>query len=135
MINILNTADIAHDFIQAMYARYDVEPDYPWQKFPDYAVFRHTNGGRATVGKWFCLLMIIPAGKIGLDNDDMIAVINVKTDPVILGGLLATTGIYPAYHMNKEHWISVHLAMIDNAILWQLIDESHQLTIRAVSLQ
>ena len=34
---------------------YSAEPDYPWVKYPDYEVFRHTSNK-----KWFALIMEIP---------------------------------------------------------------------------
>lgn len=39
-------------------------------------------------------------------------------------------GIYPAYHMNKEHWLSLHLSEIDEALLFELLDESFALTLK-----
>ena len=40
--------------------RYGAAAEYPWAKFPDFAVFRHT-GNR----KWFCLYMPVPSEKLG----------------------------------------------------------------------
>ncbi len=43
-------------------------------------------------------------------SDEGIAdVLNVKCDPVLIGSLRMQEGFYPAYHMNKETWISVLL--------------------------
>ena len=32
-----------------------------------------------------------------------------KADPEKIGGLTGRPGVYPAYHMNKEHWITLVL--------------------------
>lgn len=34
---------------------YGVEPDYPWRKSPNFAVFRHSSNQ-----KWFALVMEVP---------------------------------------------------------------------------
>ena len=36
---------------------YHVSPDYPWMRYPRYAVFRHAGSG-----KWFGLVMDVPRG-------------------------------------------------------------------------
>ncbi|MCI5764916.1 MmcQ/YjbR family DNA-binding protein [Actinobacillus porcinus] len=102
---------------------YGVAPEYPWAKYPDYAVFRHSHHR-----KWFALLMNIPAHKLGLENDAEIWVVNVKAKPEEIGSLRMMNGIYPAYHMNKEHWLSLNLAEMDEKLLYELIDESFYLT-------
>jgi len=51
-----------------------------------------------------------------------------KSDPFLIGSLRREQGIYPAYHMNKEHWVSVHLEQIAEDELFGLIDISYGLT-------
>ena len=80
------------------------ETDHPWARYPDYVVFRHT-GNR----KWFALLMCIPREKLGLPGGGLLDVLNVKCDPRMVGSLLAQEGFHPAYHMNKDHWVSILL--------------------------
>lgn len=104
---------------------YGVEPEYPWAKFPDYAVFRHLHHR-----KWFAVLVNIEADKIGLNTIEKIWVLNVKAKPEEIGSLRMIKGVYPAYHMNKEHWLSLNLAEIDERLLNELIDESFSLTFK-----
>lgn len=102
---------------------YKTVPDHPWTRDPDSAVLRHKNG------KWYGLIMSIPAGKLGLPDDKMIDIINLKCDPEISPYLRTRTGIYPAYHMNKEHWITVILnGLVPLEELYPLIDASFELT-------
>ena len=105
--------------------RYGVEPEYPWAKFPDYAVFRHCHHR-----KWFAVLMNIEANKIGLNAIEKIWVLNVKAKPEEIGSLRMIKGVYPAYHMNKEHWLSLNLAEINDTLLYELLDESFSLTFK-----
>lgn len=101
-----------------------VEPEYPWEDHPKFAVFRH-RGNR----KWFALVMDLPRSKLELDGGGMIDVVNLKCDPVLIGSLLTEPGIYPAYHMNKTHWLS---AALDGSLpadrLEFLLNRSYDLT-------
>lgn len=81
---------------------YSAEPDYPWVKYPDYEVFRHTSNK-----KQFALIMEIPKDKLGLQTKDVLSVVNFKCDPIMIGSFLNKEGYFPAYHMNKTSWISL----------------------------
>ncbi|UWZ93063.1 MmcQ/YjbR family DNA-binding protein [[Pasteurella] aerogenes] len=115
----------ATHFTVQIQQRYGIKAEYPWAKFPDYAIFRHAHHR-----KWFALLMNITANKIGLASRDEINIVNLKAKPEEIGSLRRIKGIYPAYHMNKEHWISVHLGEIEETLLWELLDESFYLTVK-----
>ena len=83
---------------------YNAEPDFPWKEYPDYEVFRH-NSNR----KWFALIMGVPKSKLGLPESEILDVVNLKCDPLLSGSLRCEPGFFPAYHMNKESWITVAL--------------------------
>ena len=56
---------------------------------------------------------------------------NVKVDPLLTGALRTQRGILPAYHMNKERWVSV---LLDGSVPLEqalaLLDMSFSLTRR-----
>ena len=83
---------------------YGVEPDFPWARFPNHMVFRHEQNR-----KWFALLMSIPGSKLGIPGDQTVDILNLKCDPLLTGSLRREPGFYPAYHMNKETWITAAL--------------------------
>lgn len=83
---------------------YGILPDYPFLKSPEHAVFRHKRSR-----KWFGLLLIVPGSKFGLSQGLPVDVLNVKCDPELIPVLRSQPGIYLAYHMNKNHWISILL--------------------------
>ena len=87
---------------------YSAQPDYPWADTPLAAVFRHA-GNR----KWFALLMEVPRDKLGLLGTEKLDIVNFKCDPILIASLRGEAGIFPAYHMNKEQWISI---LLDNAV-------------------
>jgi len=84
--------------------RYGVEPEYLWAENPNFAVFRHS-----ATQKWFAVIMDVPSNRLGLPGETLVDVMNVKCGPVMAGSLLTEKGFLPAYHMNKDHWISILL--------------------------
>ncbi|HEY1846068.1 MAG TPA: MmcQ/YjbR family DNA-binding protein [Buttiauxella sp.] len=108
---------------QAIWEKYQVEPDYPWQKNSDYAVLRHKFKR-----KWFALIFRIEPEKLGLPGEQPLEAMNIKVQPEMLGSLRMQPGILPAYHMNKEHWVTVLLESVPDDEILGLIDESFHLT-------
>ncbi|NHF65962.1 MmcQ/YjbR family DNA-binding protein [Xanthomonas hortorum] len=103
---------------------FDANPDYPFEKFPHYAVLRHSGSE-----KWFALVMLVPRSKLGIDGDGDVEVIDVKVNPDKLAQLRKRDGILPAYHMNKEHWITILLdGPVSRADIHSLLHESYELT-------
>ena len=99
--------------------------DYPWEKYPNYEVFRHENNK-----KWFALVMDIPKSRLGVSgNDSIISVVNVKCDKILISSLWEQDGIFPAYHMSKEHWITVALdGSVPDDTIKMLLDMSFEAT-------
>lgn len=93
-----------NEFINYVRTAYGVKGDNPWQKDPESTVFRHI-GNR----KWFALVMRVKKHCIGVDSDEYIDIVNFKCDKVMVGPALGNKGFYPAYHMNKENWITAAL--------------------------
>lgn len=87
---------------QLILEHYSTEPDHPWMKYPNYAVFRHSSNQ-----KWFALIMDVPKKRLGLQGDDLLNVVNFKCEPILMGSLLGEPGFFPGYRMNKESWITV----------------------------
>jgi len=110
------------------YAReqYKAEPEYLWDKLPGYAVLRHQDSE-----KWFALVMNVPGTKLGLSDEAEVDILEVKARPEHIGSLRKMDGILPAYHMNKEHWISVLLSgPLTAKEIHNLLGESYELTSR-----
>jgi predicted DNA-binding protein (MmcQ/YjbR family) len=67
--------------------------------------------------------------KLNIDKEGIVSVLNLKNIPEMIGGLRMKTGILPAYHMNKEHWITVLLdGTVAKQKIFDLIDISYDLT-------
>lgn len=73
--------------------------------------------------------MEISKSKIGLNDNGLVNVVNLKCDPLLIGSLLFEKGIHKGYHMNKNHWITVRLdGSVDNDKIKWLLNMSFDLT-------
>lgn len=101
--------------------QYKVSPEYPWAKDQTSAVFRHGDNR-----KWFALIMDVKRNKLGLAGEDSVDAVNLKIDDMFFRDMLVREeGIMPAYHMNKEHWITVLLdGTVETEKVYDLIDRS-----------
>ena len=103
---------------------YDTLPEYPWEKYPNFTTFKHKNNK-----KWFALIMDVPFEKLKINKEGTVSVLNLKNLPEMIGGLRKNKGILPAYHMNKEYWITILLdGTVPEQKIFDLIDISYDLT-------
>ncbi len=103
---------------------FGITADYPFTGDFVTVVFRHP-GNR----KWFAIAMRIPKTKLGINEDGTIDVVNVKCDPEVLRSFHNQPGIYPAYHMNRNHWLTVALdGRMDEDTMEFLLGISYDLT-------
>ena len=116
------TSDLKDDYIAWIKSQFGAEPDYPWPDTPDYCVFRCPNE------KWFALVMRIKYRQLGLSSDEEVWVVNMKASQDEISNLIDKKSIFPAWHMNKKHWITVLLtAVTDFEKLCELTEESWEL--------
>ena len=104
--------------------RYCILPDHPFPGDSVTAVFRHPDNR-----KWFAIAMRISKDKLGIREDGMIDVVNLKCDPDVLLSFRGQSGIYPAYHMNRNHWLTAVLdSRVEESTMAFLIGVSYDLT-------
>lgn len=102
------------------HARYGTSAEYLWEKHPSYGVLRNAKG------KWYAIFMRVPKRRLLIDEEGECEVVNLKA---AAQELVDHQRIFPAYHMNKKHWISVRLdAHWENGELEMLLENSHQLS-------
>ena len=103
---------------------YSVDGVHLFAKYPSFLVFRH-SGNR----KWFAVIMDIPRKNLGRSGEGEISVVNLKCDTRLIGYFREEPGIFPGWHMNKAHWLSVALeAGVDDEKIKFLVDMSYELT-------
>ena len=92
------------DFLEYCSAAYGTSPDHPFDDWLHSAVLRHSD-----TRKWYAIVMRVSRRKFGMESDETVDVVNLKLPTELFGSFGAPDGVYPAYHMNKLHWISVLL--------------------------
>jgi len=84
--------------------QYATQPEYLWEKYPEYAILRHGNAK----GKWYALIGKISKTKLGLKEEGETDFIN---------------------HMNKTHWLTIVLDHgVETKEIFKLLDWSYDLT-------
>ncbi len=111
--------------VEYIKSKYGTSPEYLWRLFPFYAVFR-----RADNRKWYAIIMDLPKSKLGFEGQDKIDILDIKCTPVVRG-VGNKKGFLPAYHLNRENWITVLLdGSVDTETVFGLIDESYEIAKR-----
>ena len=116
----------ANTVVEHIESEYGASPEFLWpDRYPGYAVFRHDNNK-----KWFALVATISAASLGLKDDRQIDVINLKFDKnQTYDFARASDHIFPAYHMNKNNWITIWLdGTLPNGLIFELIKKSYLLS-------
>ena len=126
--SILGLADesgkISSEVVDYCNNKYDENHVNPFKKYPDILAFVNEKN------KWYALLSDVEYNKLNKNTDITIKVkiLNVKypTDRIL--EIIDNKNIFPAYHMNKKHWISIVLDKnIKLKTIKELIDISYSL--------
>ena len=111
------------EFLDYCLDTYGTSPDYPFEEDFVTAVLRHADNN-----KWYALVMRLSRRRLGFDSDEIIDVVNLKLPTEMFGSFGAEDGVYPAYHMNKLHWISVLLSDASEDAVRFLVNASFEAT-------
>ena len=110
-------------FLSYCLSTYGTSPDYPFEEDFVTAVLRYANNR-----KWYAIAMRVSRRKFGFDSDEIIDVVNLKLPTEMFGSFGMDDGVYPAYHMNKLHWISVLLPDASDDVVQFLVNASYEAT-------
>jgi predicted DNA-binding protein (MmcQ/YjbR family) len=114
----------AQKIIQHVKNTYHDELEFLWPKFPNNAIFR-----RKDTNKWYAALLVISKRKLGLNSDEIIDIIDLKTNSKEIARIVDDQKYFPGYHMNKKHWYTICLAgSVSLAEILQRIDTSYKLS-------
>lgn len=91
--------DLARQIIEFARTEWSEEPEFLWDKFPDYAVLR-----RRDTAKWYALVARLAADKVGGDANELVEIVNLRRTDGMAGERFR-----PAYHMNKKTWTTIVL--------------------------
>ena len=111
------------EFLEYCLDTYGTSPDHPFDEDFETAVLRHADNR-----KWYAIVMKVSRHKFGIDSDEVINVVNLKLPTEMFGSFGTSDGVYPAYHMNKLHWISVLLPDSPEDVVQFLVNVSFEAT-------
>ena len=111
------------EFLEHCLNTYGTSPDYPFDDWMESAVLRHSD-----TRKWYAIVMRVSRRKFGMESDETVDVVNLKLPTELFGSFGAPDGVYPAYHMNKLHWISVLLPDAPDETVRFLVNASFEVT-------
>ena len=111
------------NFLEYCLNTYGTSADYPFDEDFETAVLRHVDNR-----KWYAIVMRVSRRKFGFESDEIIDVVNLKLPIEMFGSFGAGEGVYPAYHMNKLHWISVLLPDAPEDVVSFLTNSSFEVT-------
>lgn len=104
--------------------KYGDELEFLWEKFPDNAIWRRKDNE-----KWYGALLTVQAGKLGLDGDKPIEILDLRIKTEDIEATVDNERFFMGYHMNKKHWYTL---LLDDSIpteeICRRIDESYLLT-------
>lgn len=121
---ILRGADMTkQDFLNYCTDTYGTAPDCPFEEDFVTTVLRHSD-----TKKWYAIVLRVPRRKFGQDSDELVDIVNMKLPVEMFGSFGKEDGVYPAYHMNKLHWISVLLPDAPDDAVKFLINVSFEAT-------
>lgn len=109
-------ANCVNDYIKK---KYNSLPEFPWydKSNKDSGIYRDKK-----TNKWFALIQYVDLNKLDANLSGKCEIINLK----ISSSKYNIKGIYPAYHMNHEKWISVILdGSVSLDLIYKLVDESY----------
>lgn len=113
-------------------SKYGSTVEYPWMRYPDYAVFRHEDNR-----KWYAVVMDVERKRIGVPGEGCVDTVAVKTGDLFLNDLLKKEeGFRQAYHFGRGDWLTV---LLDGTVqlerIEDLIDRSYRATASAKTRQ
>ncbi|MCL2658221.1 MAG: MmcQ/YjbR family DNA-binding protein [Betaproteobacteria bacterium] len=116
-------SEAAKQVIQYVREKYQDELQFLWQRFPNNAIFRRQDNE-----KWYAALLVLQKSKLGLDEEGLVDIIDLRIRPEELDDLVDGKKYFPGYHMNKTHWFTMCLdGSVPIEEIFRRIDESFAL--------
>ena len=106
--------------------KFSDEPEFLWDKFPNYAVFRRRDNR-----KWYAVIMVVPRNKLQLTGSAELEILNLRVEPEELNRIVDGQKYFRGWHMNKKSWMTLRL---DGALsfdeIFSRVEQSYRLASR-----
>ena len=116
--------DAGRRLLEIARRRFGTLPDSPFDDGGESLVLRAENG------KWYALLMTVDGGKVDGTRRGPVRALNLKIDPEKRESYMDDRHFFPAYHMNKTHWMTV---LLDDGLDWEKTETVLEESFRLVS--
>lgn len=109
------------DYVANQWGR-DIE--FLWARMPDDGVWR-----RGDNGKWFGGMFHVRENRVdSTAGDDVVEILDLRCDPDMLDFIVDRKNVFPGWHMNKRHWITIILdGRMKTAQIKKLLDASFEI--------
>ena len=112
--------------VQHIKNKYGDELEFLWPRFSDNAVVRNKQNR-----KWYAVFLRISESKLGLKGDNKIEIIDLALPPEMISNLVDGEKFFEGYHMNKKHWLTIHLdGSVSATEICNLVDISYELSLK-----
>lgn len=115
--------ELPRRLVHHIYDHYGDSPEYLWENFPDYAVWR-----RKDTRTWYALMGKVERRKLGLEGKELVDILDVRMETGELDVLVDGKRYFRGWHMNKKHWCTV---LLDGSMAFEelcaLVEESFRL--------
>lgn len=88
--------------IEYVRKKYGDELEFLWPTSPANAIWR-----RKDTGKWYAAILTVNGGKIGLNTDKIVEILDLRMKPEDRNDFLSREHYYPGWHMNKKSWYTL----------------------------
>ena len=113
----------AQKLIEHIREKFSDEPEFLWEKYPNFAVFRRKDNR-----KWYALIAGVPKKYLHLAGDDDIEILNVRVKPDELDRIADDEKYFRGWHMNKKSWLTVRLdETLTNEEIFTRLEQSYHL--------
>lgn len=103
--------------------KYGIEGEMPWKDDDESVVFRSLKNK-----KWIGIMLSVPSSKLGLPGEKKVDIVNIKHSESHVPFVIDHRFIFPAWHMNKNTWITVLLSKeLDWDLFTSFVEESREL--------
>lgn len=118
--------NLKKELLEYVKEKYGTTPEYPWEKSKEDCTLKTKSN------KWYALFMNVSSKVLKLKKEGNVDILNIKNKPEIIEKLIDNKTYFPAYHMNKKHWITILLDNNTNIeLIKMLIDDSYELTMKS----
>lgn len=118
------TSKYAQQIIDYIYNKFGDKPEFLWSKTPRNAVFRRYDNK-----KWYSAILTTKAKSIGINSENIVELIDLRVPLNLPSQIIDYKNFFPAYHMNKNNWITINLSDCDFPIenIFTFIDVSYDI--------